>query len=134
MGRGIAGALFLLSFGVYLHGAYPSVSVGDSGEFITAAATLGVPHPSGFPTFPLLGHVFHALLPLGNPGFHLNLFSTVCGAAAVALSFGLLISQGVGTAPAFLASVLFLMGPAQALNSQATEVFELHLVFNVALL
>ncbi len=56
----------------------------DGGDLITAAATLGVPHPPGYPLYITLGHLF-AQLPIGDVAFRLNLFSAVCMALAAAL-------------------------------------------------
>ena len=38
--------------------------LGDTPELMTAAATLGVAHPPGYPLFTMLGHLF-SLLPFG---------------------------------------------------------------------
>ena len=55
----------------------------DGGDLITAAYTLGVPHPPGYPTYCLLGWLF-THLPLRNVAWRLNLMSAV-GAALAAL-------------------------------------------------
>ena len=55
--------LFALTFGVYVHHLSPSVYGGDVGDFVTAVAVKGVPHPSGYPLFVLLGILFN-LIPL----------------------------------------------------------------------
>jgi hypothetical protein len=57
---------------------------GDGPELITAAMTLGVPHPPGYPTYTLLGHLF-GQLPQETVAFRFNLFSAV--AMAVAAGF-----------------------------------------------
>lgn len=58
----------------------------DGGELITAAATLGIPHPPGYPLYVLLGHLI-SLWPGDSlnlaPRFHL--FSAVCAALAAAV-------------------------------------------------
>jgi hypothetical protein len=48
-------AAFLAAFVLYLLTLCPTVYVAGTGENATAAATLGVPHPPGFPLFCLLG-------------------------------------------------------------------------------
>lgn len=53
----------------------------DGGELITAAVTLGVPHPPGYPSYVLLGKLF-SLLPVGTIAFRLHLFSVVSAALA----------------------------------------------------
>src|SRR4051812_46869991 len=101
--------LFLVSFGLFVHRAFPSVSAGDAGEFATAATTLAVPHPSGFPTYTLLAHGFQTCFPFANPAYQTNLFSALCGALGVWMLFGLLLRCGVRT-PFAAASAILLLG------------------------
>jgi 4-amino-4-deoxy-L-arabinose transferase-like glycosyltransferase len=56
----------------------------DGGDLITAARVLGVPHPSGYPTYTLLAWLF-THLPIGVIAYRVNLLSAVCAAAAVGL-------------------------------------------------
>jgi hypothetical protein len=58
----------------------------DGGDLIAAAMTWGVPHPSGYPTYCLLGRLF-AVLPLGSVAQRFNLFSATMAAAAVGLVY-----------------------------------------------
>ena len=49
-------------------------------------ATLGIPHPTGYPLFCLLGHAWLTLFsPSGSPAFKINLLTALCGAVAVGL-------------------------------------------------
>src|SRR5712692_1900360 len=75
----IAGTLYFLT-------AARDIVVGDSPELITAAATLGVGHPPGYPLFTILGHTF-ALLPVGPIPFRVNLLSVICDAIAVGIVY-----------------------------------------------
>ena len=54
----------------------------DSGDLLAAAATLGIPHPTGYPLFTILGRVV-SLLPLGTVAFRINLVAALAGAASV---------------------------------------------------
>ena len=78
----LAGILALVA---YLLTLSPSISwangVSDSGELAAAAYVLGVPHPTTYPLFMILGWAM-SHLPLGEPAYNLNLFSAVCGALA----------------------------------------------------
>ena len=56
----------------------------DGGELITAAVTLGVPHPPGYPTYVLLGKLF-SFLPYGSVAIRFHIFSAITTAAAAAL-------------------------------------------------
>ncbi|MGD9315649.1 MAG: DUF2723 domain-containing protein, partial [Anaerolineae bacterium] len=58
----------------------------DGGDLIAAARTLGIPHPTGYPTYTLLAWLF-TQLPVGTIAFRVNLLSAVCAAAAVGLFF-----------------------------------------------
>lgn len=70
-----------ITLGVYLLTLAPDLTWnhwgGDGGELITAAVTLGVPHPPGYPTYILLGK-FISLLPIHPTALTFNLFSAIC--------------------------------------------------------
>ena len=78
-----AGAL-----GVYLWTLCPTLYWGDCGELATVAATLGIPHPTGYPLYCLLGKAWTLLLPVGTVVWRLNVLSAVLGALAVACLYG----------------------------------------------
>src|SRR2546427_6946222 len=54
----------------------------DSGDLLAASVTLGIPHPTGYPLFVLLGRVA-TLLPLGSLAFRINLIAALAAAASV---------------------------------------------------
>ncbi|MEM7033049.1 MAG: DUF2723 domain-containing protein [Chloroflexota bacterium] len=56
----------------------------DSGDFATAIAVRGVPHPSGYPTYLLLGQLF-TQLSFGDIAYRLNLLSATCAALTIAI-------------------------------------------------
>lgn len=66
--------------------AAPGLYVKDGGELVAAVRGLGVPHPTGFAAFCMVGKAFD-LLPLGGGAFRLNLLSVASIAAAAALAF-----------------------------------------------
>ena len=82
------GALFacLLPFLIYLHYLCPTIAAGDSGEFITAAEILGVPHPPGYPLYTLIGHIF-AYLPFQSVAWRVNLTSAIFSALTCLLVY-----------------------------------------------
>ena len=73
----------LFVFLVYLTTLAPSVVEIDSGELATVQVTLGIAHPTGYPLFTLIGHLF-SLLPLPFTKIYtLNLLTAVwCSLAA----------------------------------------------------
>ena len=79
-----AGMAWLLSQAVYFYTAQPNVGLLDSGEFLTAAVHVGVPHPTGYPLWTIGAHMFK-LLPFGNGAWEVNLFSGFCSSIAVGI-------------------------------------------------
>ncbi|MBI5573962.1 MAG: DUF2723 domain-containing protein [Elusimicrobia bacterium] len=85
---------FILIFFVpYLFFLYPTVSVGDSGELITAAYTLGIPHPPGYPLWTILGKIFTLLIPFGNIAYRVNLMSAFFGALTCVILYLIVSSK-----------------------------------------
>lgn len=76
----------LISFITYLLTVQPTVPFWDCGEFTAAAVHQQVPHPPGAPLFLMLGKVFH-LVPIGDPGWRVNLMSVVSSAVSVWLLY-----------------------------------------------
>ncbi|MFL5803801.1 MAG: protein O-mannosyl-transferase family [Roseiflexaceae bacterium] len=111
-------ALFLLFLAVYTRTAAPSVLSGDSAEFQLAAPLLGVPHPTTYPLYVLLGKLATLLLPFGDLAWRVTLVSAACAALAVALLF-LLARRVTGSTGAATVAALAL-GVAPGLWNAAT--------------
>lgn len=58
----------------------------DSGELAAVATTLGIAHPTGYPTFTLLGHLAVRLVPWARPVVVLNALSALWTALAAGLA------------------------------------------------
>ena len=106
----------------------------DGGDLISAAATGGVPHPTGYPVYLLLAGLFQHI-PIGPLALRTNLLSALATVGAALLVYTLvtryLSSAGVRSAwLAGLASALA-FGLASLTWSQAviTEVYALHVLF-----
>jgi hypothetical protein len=65
----------------------PTVTFWDAGEFISAARTLGIPHPPGTPLFVMIAHVWGALVPVGGYALRTNLLSALLSAAGAGFLF-----------------------------------------------
>jgi hypothetical protein len=72
------------AFVIYLVTLSPSVDFIDSGELSTVVATLGIAHPTGYPLYTILGHLFTAL-PLHSIAWRTNLFSAMWSSFTVGL-------------------------------------------------
>lgn len=146
--RIVAALTSLFAFLVYLLTLAPTITWrndgADGGDFLAAIATGGVPHPSGYPTYLLLGSLF-ARLPIGDMAYRLNLLSAVAAAGAVgvltltvhyALSYA--ATPSVRPGPSWLvtlttACVALTFGFSSILWSQAviTEVYSLNALFAI---
>jgi uncharacterized membrane protein len=82
----IAAALGCCVAVLYLLTAAPGVQYTDSGELAAACTTFGVAHPTGYPLFTLLGHVW-TLLPWSSPISGLNILAALLVASGVALTY-----------------------------------------------
>lgn len=128
-----------IALGVYLLTIAPDLTWAngalDGVEFVTASATLGIPHPPGYPTYIILGKAF-SWLPFGSVAFRYNLFSAV----AVAITVGLLVPiigslhNRVQPITAMVAALLFAFTPLVWSQAVVTEVYGLNLLFLAILL
>ena len=87
----------------------PGVQFWDTGELQAVGPLMGTTHPTGFPTYVLLGWLASVLLqPFGEPAFRMNLFSALCVAVAAGVTVDLVraltghlilgIAAGIGLA------------------------------------
>lgn len=111
----------------------------DGGDLVTAVATLGIPHPTGYPTYVLLGRLF-LVLPVGEVAHRVTLLSAVSAAMAGGLlSLLFIVAQPVRSElHRFLGSALvgLALGLSPLLWSQAViaEVHGLNALFIVLVL
>ncbi len=75
--------IFLMVFGVYLRTLSPLLIFGDSGDHISSAYLLGIPHPPGYPTYTMVGWLFSHFLVLSNISMRVNITSAIFSSAAV---------------------------------------------------
>lgn len=79
--------LFLFTLVIYIKSVSPSVYGGDSGDFLAAAITRGVPHPSGYPLYTILGILFTSLPGPLSIAWKFGLVSAVFSALSVTLMY-----------------------------------------------
>jgi hypothetical protein len=124
--------------GVYLLSLAPGLTWAhfgaDGGDLIAAAATGGIAHPSGYPTYLLLARLFQAL-PLGDSlAYRTNLLSALLTAAASLALYALVLRVTGRTLPAFSAALAFGLAPLAWSQAVITEVYALHNFFVAVLL
>jgi Protein O-mannosyl-transferase TMEM260-like len=139
----LAGALALV---LYLRTLAPGLLFGDSAEFQMAAWLGGFVHPTGYPLYLILGHIWAHLLPLGDAAWRMNLLSAVWGAIAVGLVYllahrlvALCLQPGEGSSAAvrlaaLFAAFSFAVTPTFWSQAVIAEVYTLNTVFVAAVL
>jgi len=135
--------LALSLLGVYLGTIAPGLTWAnggsDGGDLITAAATGGIPHPTGYPLYLLLARIFQ-LLPAGSLAFRTNLMSTLATVLAAVLIYWIVTRSLMtsGTVPSWLTGMAagYAFGLAPLIWSQAviTEVYALQALLVVLIL
>jgi len=86
--------VFLISLFTYLKTLAPTVELHDTGELITCAYLLGIPHPPGYPFYCLLGKLWITLLPIGNIAYRMNLASSLCASLTCMLVYVITLKVG----------------------------------------
>ncbi len=124
--------VLLIPLGVYILLLCPTVFVGDAGDFLTAAFTLGVPHPPGYPTYTVLGNLFMNLpIPGGisAPAYRMNMMSAVAAWGACVFLF-LFLRRILKTEWTALAGALILAFSRQFWqHAEIAEVYTLQMLF-----
>lgn len=136
----------LAAFALYLSTLAPGPVPGDSAEFQSAAARLGIAHPTGYPLYLLLGHLVMSLpLPGFDGGSKLNLLSALWAAGAVFLvAYALSRLNGGQNAgsqqgwfagiPAFVAGLILAGTPVFWEQATISEVYALNALIVAAIL
>ncbi len=82
-------AAALVVFGVFISTAPPAPYLGDSGEIIASAYTLGIGHPPGYSLNMLISKIF-TFIPAGDPGLAMNFMAAFFGALVFLAVYGLI--------------------------------------------
>jgi Protein of unknown function (DUF2723) len=132
LGPALAGAAAVLFvFALYLRTLAPTVLYYDDPDMLDAVmlqmqvAVLGITHPTGYPTYLTLTHLF-TYLPVGDVAYRVNLASAVYAALAVGVVFGtgFLLSRRILAAA--VAAVAFGLGGALWSQAVIAEVYTMN--------
>ena len=123
-------SLILVLGGVYVRSLLPGAGHShDTAEAQFAAPLLCVTHPTGYPLYLLLGHLFSRLVPLGTPAFRTNLLSAVFGVLACLVVRRLLRRLGARELVAWAIAVALGLTPTLWRVSVVAEMYSLNLLF-----
>jgi len=119
----------LVAFVVLLLTTAPDLTGEDAGELITAAYTLGVAHPPGYPLWCMLGKLFTIIIPVGTIAFRLNVMSAFFAAATIFFLFLVIRKQTKNRIIAASTSLLFGFSFEFWSESNIAEVYTLNSFF-----
>jgi hypothetical protein len=115
-------------------GMMPGVGFWDTGEFQTVLPILGTAHPTGYPTYVLIGFIANILLtPFGEPAFRINLLSLLAVAVAAGATVALMRRLIESTPIAMATGLGLALTPVVWANATRADPHPIHLAF-VALL
>ncbi len=121
-----------LCFFVYLATLCRSLYWYDSAEYVTAAVTLGIPHPPGYPLYTLIAHVF-TWLPV-SPPTAVSAMSAFFAALAVGFTFLLVRLLGGGRLAALVGAASLGFGNLFWSQAIICEVYTPGIAFLLAVL
>ena len=136
LASGAAPALVgLVAFGLARSTLLPGLGLWDTGEFQVVAPVLGTAHPTGYPSYVLLGWLANLLLtPVGEPALRMNLLSAILLGVAAGLTV-VLVRRLTGRAPvAIAAGVLLALTPIPWRVGSFADPHMLHLALVAGLL
>ncbi len=123
-------ALALVLGAVYVWSLLPGAGYSsDTAELQFSTHLLCVTHPTGYPSYLLLGHAFSRLVPLGTPAYRANLLSALFSVLACLVLRRLLRRLGAREAVAWSIAVAFGLTPTFWRFSLVAEVYSLQLLF-----
>lgn len=123
-------SLILVLGGVYVLSLLPGTGHShDTAEAQFSVPLLCVTHPTGYPTYLLLGHAFSRLVPFGTPAYRANLLSAVFGVLACLIVRRLLKGQGAREVVAWAIAVALGLTPTLWRVSVVAEMYSFNLLF-----
>jgi hypothetical protein len=129
--------LVISLFVIYLFSLAPDLTWAhagsDGGDLITATATGGVAHPTGYPTFLLVARFFQ-FLPFGTIAYRTNLMSAVFTTLTALLIYDIVVSSPNSPAKnnrlaGLIAGFAYGVSPLAWSQAVITEVYPLHIFF-----
>ena len=128
-------AIAVLAFGLYVRTLHPGVGPSlDSIELQIAVLVQGIIHPPGSPQYLVLGRLASLLLPGPGTAYRLNLFSAICGAAAIGLTFLSTYRLTENLVVSSFAGLSLAVAPRVWYQSSITELYALNALYVSAFL
>jgi 4-amino-4-deoxy-L-arabinose transferase-like glycosyltransferase len=124
----IAGpVVFAAALALYVRTLLPGPSFGDWGEMQYVPFRFGILHPTGYPLYVVVGHLF-SLIPIGSIAWRADLLSAVAAAAAAAVAVLIAIRLGVRPLISAIAGLTLAVTGTLWLEATFAEMNSLHLL------
>ncbi|MBU1626938.1 DUF2723 domain-containing protein, partial [bacterium] len=120
--------IFCISFTIFSKCTCPTIYVGDSGELVSAASSLGIPHNPGYPIYSMLGKLL-TFFPFGPIAYRMNLASAIFGACSVLTIYFILLIFSKNTSLSALMALLYNTFSTLWNVSVSSEVYSLYAFF-----
>jgi tetratricopeptide (TPR) repeat protein len=133
-------AVFLTIFSVYLKTLYPTIGLLDSGDMVSSAYNLGIPHPPGYPIYCLLGKLWLTIIPFSNIAFKMNIFSSLAASIACMMVYFIVLKitpmrkDIVACLPAIVAAGMLAFAPTFWKQAVIAEKYTLNAAFATILI
>ena len=118
---------FFLVFNLYLWKVFPDIFWVDSGEFTFHSLFLGIPHPTGYPTYIQLLKLF-SLFPFGSPFYWINFSSALFGFFSLILLYKIVFHITEEKFPSLFTVVVFGLSPTFMSKVDTAEVYTLQIL------
>ncbi|MGK2851053.1 MAG: glycosyltransferase family 117 protein [Candidatus Limnocylindrales bacterium] len=106
----------------------PGLGFWDTAELQVVAPVMGTAHPTGFPTYVLLGWLANLVLsPFGEPAFRMNLFAGLCVGVAAGVTVSLVRALTRSTVLGVMAGLGLAVTPSVWAIGTRAEAHALHL-------
>ncbi|MFH1402979.1 MAG: DUF2723 domain-containing protein [Candidatus Altiarchaeota archaeon] len=125
--------VFTTTLVVYLSTVSTNVGRGDTGEFQTLPYVFGIAHPTGYPTYILLGSVFR-WIPLGSYAYRINLMSAFFGSVTAYLLYRIVMKYAENVYAASAAALTLAFSKLYWSQSVIAEAYILNAFFLVSCL
>jgi len=124
-----------VAFVAALAALLPGVAFWDTAELQTVGPLLGTAHPTGYPTWVILGWLVSVVLqPFGEPAFRMNVFNAACLAVSAGLAVVLVRWLTGRTWLALATGIVLALTPIAWSIGTHADVHGLHLTLSVLLL
>lgn len=120
-------------FSAYLATAAPDLTFWDATELVTAARTLGIPHPPGTPLWVLIAHVVSNAFSSTGPARAVTMLSVLASALVGGVGASLL-QRWIGSRGAVVGAVVAGTMTTVWSNATETEVYAVSLLFSALML